>query len=224
MSPLKIAAKARALNLGMIAICDHNSAANVPAVVRAAATQDVVVVPGMEICSSEEIHVLGLFGSVAEALTMQALVYDHLAGENSPEAIGLQVIASETDEVLGFERRLLIGAAALSLDRIVREIHRLGGIAIASHIDRESYSVVSQLGFVPDTVAFDALELSARTSDRQAHERFGAPVTTPFVRNSDAHLLEDLGRAASEYMLGDRTLGEIRKALRGEDGRGICGS
>jgi 3',5'-nucleoside bisphosphate phosphatase len=224
MSPQKIAARAGALNISMIAVCDHNSAANVPAVTRAAAARDIVVVPGMEICSSEEIHLLALFESAEGAFAMQALVYEHLAGENNPDAIGLQVIASEADEVLGFEHRLLIGAVSLPLERIVDEVHRLGGVAIASHIDRESYSVISQLGFVPDTVAFDALELSPRISTRQARERFGQPTGAPFVRNSDAHLLDDLGANTSEYLLGDRTLSEIRKAFRREDGRQICES
>lgn len=224
MSPQRIAARAGALNIGMIAVCDHNSAANVPAVTRAAAERDIVVVPGMEICSSEEIHLLALFESAGEAFAMQALVYEHLVGENNPNAIGLQVIASEADEALGFEHRLLIGAISLPLERIVDEIHRLGGVAIASHIDRESYSVISQLGFVPEKVAFDALELSPRISTMKARERFGESAGVPFVRNSDAHQLDDLGVNTSEYLLADRTLNEIRKAFRREDGRQMCES
>ncbi len=221
MSPLKIAARAAALNIGLIAVCDHNSAANVAAVARAAADKDVVVLPGMEVCSSEEIHVLGLFDDVEKALAMQTLVYDHLTGENNPDAIGMQVIASEEDEVMGFEHRLLIGAANLTLERVVEEIHRLDGLAIASHIDRESYSVIGQLGFVPEAVAMDALELSPRTSMQQARRRFKVPPAMPYIRNSDAHRLEDLGVQTTEFVLGDRTLKELRKALRGEDGRRI---
>jgi PHP family Zn ribbon phosphoesterase len=222
MSPQKIAAQARRLNIEIIGVCDHNTAENVPAVMRAGEPMGVVVLPGMEVCTREEIHILAIFGTLHAAIELQALVYDHLSAKNDPDIFGLQVVANEFDEVVGFQEKLLIGAADVSLEQMVDAIHRLEGIAIASHIDRESYSVISQLGFIPDMVTFDALELTCHIRMSEAQDRFGRSGVNTFIRNSDAHVLEDLGKNMNEYLLEQPTFEEIRKALRGEQGRMVC--
>ena len=222
MSPQKIAAQAHTANIGIIAICDHNSAENVPAVTRAAETRNLVVLPGMEVCSREEIHVLAIFENLDSAFEMQSTLYAHLPGKNDPDVFGLQVVANEYDEVVLLEDRLLIGAVDLPVEVIVSEIHRLGGAAIASHIDRENFSVISQLGFIPDALRFDALELSSNIQEREAKERFARYARFPFVRNSDAHFLKDVGTNTCDYVLDRPTLSEILKALRREDGRKVC--
>jgi PHP family Zn ribbon phosphoesterase len=222
MSPQKITARASSVNIGIVAICDHNTAENVAAVMKAAGGRGVVVLPGMEVCTREEIHVLAIFDTLAPASALQSMVYDHLPGTNDPEAFGMQVVADENDRVVAFQDRLLIGAVELPVEQIVNEIHRLGGIAIASHIDRESYSVVSQLGFIPDTLRFDALELSRHITDQEARDRFAGSSGFTFIRNSDAHSLGDLGENTSEYVLEKPTFQEILKALKGEDGRMVC--
>ena len=222
MSPQKIAAQAQRVNMGIIAICDHNSAENVPAVTRAGDLRDLVVLPGMEICSREEIHVLAIFESLDPAFEMQSKLYAHLPGKNDPDAFGLQVVANENDEVVLLEDRLLIGAVDLPVEVIVSEIHRLGGAAIASHVDRGSFSVISQLGFIPDALKFDALELSSNIREGEAKERFAQYSRFPFIRNSDAHFLKDVGKNTCEYVLDRPTFGEILKALRREDGRKVC--
>jgi predicted metal-dependent phosphoesterase TrpH len=222
MSPQKIAEQARMRNIGMLAICDHNSARNIQAVMRAARGAAITVLPGMEVCTREEIHVLGIFEDLGGAFALQSLVYDHLPGQNTPDVLGLQVVANEFDEVVDYEERRLFGASELSLEQVVDEIHRQGGIAIASHIDRETYSVVSQLGFIPETPAFDALELTRHIRDHEALQRFPRCREVAVVRNSDAHQLDDLGVNTSEYLLERPTFGELRKALRREDGRMVC--
>lgn len=222
MSPRNIAAQAGKQGIMLLAICDHNSAENVAAVMKAAEASDVTVLPGMEVCSREEIHVLAIFEDLASVLNLQSVVYEHLAGKNDPEAFGLQVISNESDEVTGFQDRLLIGAVDLAVDEVVDTIRELRGIAVASHIDRESFSVISQLGFIPETLKFDALELSSNIRDEEARRRFVAYGDSTFIRNSDAHDLEDLGKNTSEYLLEQPSFREIQKALRNLDGRIIC--
>lgn len=224
MSPRKIAAEARIRNLGMLAICDHNSAQNVPAVLSAAKATGVVVLPGMEVCTKEEIHVLGIFERPDAAFALQSIVYDHLPGKNDPDVFGLQVVASEFDEVLEIEERLLIGACELPVDRVVEEIHRLDGIAIASHVDRESFSVFSQLGFIPANVRFDALELTSHIRNEEARDRFASAGKVAFVRSSDAHQIDELGKNVSEYLIEEPTFSEIQRAFKQEDGRKVCES
>jgi len=220
MSPRKIVARAREQGIGIIGICDHNSAENVPAV--AGAATELIVIPGLEVCSQEEIHVLALFETMKAAEEMQAIVYHHLPGLNNPDLFGLQVIASASDEVLGIQDKLLIGATTMTIDAAVNEIHRLGGLAIAAHIDRESYSVISQLGFFPETVRFDARELTRHTGTADARSRYGLSASSPFIRNSDAHFLNDLGSNTCEYTVEEPSFRELRKAISGQEGRMIC--
>jgi hypothetical protein len=164
MTPRDIVERAASLGINIIAVCDHNSAENVAVTRALAGAKGITVIPAMEICSSEEVHVLGFFGLLEDALRMQETVYDHLQpGENDEETFGMQVVVNDVNEVLEFNRRLLIGATDLSVNKVVDFIHRFGGLAVASHIDRDGFGIVGQLGFIPAELRFDALEISRRT-------------------------------------------------------------
>jgi len=221
MSPQNIIKKALQENLDVIAISDHNSAENARAVMAASTGQKPVVFPGMEICTAEEVHVIAFFENLESASELQRIVYENLSGENNPNVFGMQVVANESDEVVEFNNRLLIGATDLSVERVANEIHRLNGLAIASHIDRESFSIIGQLGFIPDSVKFDALEISVRMDIAGARKQFPEYGSYPIIRNSDAHFLDDIGRAATKLLVGSISFDEIRKAFHNEDGRKI---
>jgi len=135
MSPKRILNSAVHKGLDILGICDHNSTANSSAVIKAAKTLDIHIIPGMEVTSEEEVHVLALFDDVNNALKLQEYVHKNLPGKNDPENIGMQVIVNEKEEVLGFEDKLLIGATTIPLEEIIRQIHILDGMAIAAHID-----------------------------------------------------------------------------------------
>lgn len=221
MTPRTIVERAAQHGLDLIGISDHNSSENALAVVRAARGRDLKVLPGMEVTSKEEIHILALFDNIEKALQLQDIVYAHLHGENDPEAFGLEVIVNEHQDVLGVSNRLLIGATELSLDQVVDLIHCLDGIAIASHVDRETFGIVGQLGFIPEHLDFDALELSNNTSLEDAGRRFPQYARFALLRSSDAHFPEDIGMASTSLLLAAATTEEIKKAFRGEDGRRI---
>ena len=172
MSPQAIALQAKRREIDILGICDHNSAENVPAVMRAADQFAIRVLPGMEVTSQEEVHVLALFDELEPALALQEIVYANLPGENDEEAFGMQVVVNAEGEVLHFNPRLLIGASTLSIEEVTDHIKALDGLAIASHIDREGFSLLGQLGFVPEHLALDALEISPRISLEEAEQRF----------------------------------------------------
>jgi len=222
MTPQKIVAQARLMKLEMIAITDHNSAENVGAVMRAAAGTGLVVIPGMEITTAEEAHVLGLFGTLDGALAMQEFVYEHLTpGENDEELFGPQVIASELDEVEGFCTRLLIGSTDLAVDEVVAAIQQHGGIAVAAHIDRESFSLPGQLGFIPPDLGLAAVEISRRLTLTEARERFPEYGHYTFVAASDAHDLNQVGCNPTRLLVAATEFAELALALAGQDGRQV---
>ncbi len=213
MTPRKIIETARQRRIDLIALTDHNSIENVE-ITKKLGGNEVRVFAGMEITSSEEIHVLALFDALDSAEKMQSLVYNSLPSiENDEKLYGHQVVVNENDEVLSLNKRLLIGATSMSIGNIVKLIRELGGISIASHVDKETFSIISQLGFIPDDLAFDALEFSHHIDREEAMQRFGSLVRFPWVSFSDAHYLTDIGKRTTILSMKDVSVESIRSAL-----------
>jgi hypothetical protein len=243
--PTRIVQAAVERGLHAIGICDHNASENVAAVRRAAersAHAGLRVFGGIEVTTREEVHLLSIFEREVDLNRMQETVYETLQGENSPDAFGEQYIVDDEDYVIGTNRRLLLGATGLSVEETVDCIHRYGGLAVASHIDREAFSIMSQLGFVPENTAFDALEFSKNYSSSPfditgylapggsppdgtlpggspgAKPPGGSP---PVVTFSDAHQLDQIGRTYTEFRVEEATMEELKLALRGAEGREV---
>ena len=217
MTPRRIINSALDKGLHIIAVTDHNSAENTGVAVRTGRDEGITVLPAMELTSQEEVHVLAIFNSVENVAAMQEIVYDTLqSGINDEFGIGYQLVVNELDEILGYNKRLLIGATSLSLGELVKNIHAFGGIAVASHIDRQNFSVISQLGFIPEDVSFDALELSYAMDLPDATVQFGRYTGIPWVTSSDAHSLGDIGRRYTTFLLNEPTFDEIALAFKGE--------
>jgi predicted metal-dependent phosphoesterase TrpH len=212
MESVAIVEQAKKVGLDMIGICDHNSGENVGAMMKAGLREGLAVIPGVEITSREEVHILGLFKTEQDLMCLQDIIYENLPGQNDEEAFGPQLVIDENGNVVGQNPRLLIGATTLSLEQIIDTIHKLGGLAIASHIDRQRFSLIGQLGFIPRDLKLDALEVSSPVSLKQEYNY-------PVVISSDAHFPEDIGRNFTCFMIEDLSVQEIGKALRGEMGR-----
>jgi PHP family Zn ribbon phosphoesterase len=221
MTPRAIVLGAAERGLDIIGICDHNAAGNTPAAIRAAASSSVTVIPGIEVTTREEVHVIGLFETVEDALDMQELVQAHLEGENDVEAFGPQDLVDETDRRVGECSHLLIGATDLGLRQVVDAIHARRGCAIAAHVDRERFGLIGQLGFIPPDLDLDGLEHSTRVGRAEAVERFADSGRWSLVCSSDAHRLEEIGAGTSLLAIETPTAGEIRLALRREGGRAV---
>ena len=221
MSPRKVVEKSLEQQLDLIAICDHNSAENAAATMREGDRQGIAVLPGMEICSREEVHLVTLFEKIADVLKMQEFIYKHLNGNNQPEVFGHQVVTDEHDQVLGENPRLLIGATGLSVMAIVEKAHHIGGICISSHVDRPSYSLIGQLGFIPEDLHLDAVEVSYRVPLEKARDQIPGIGHYPCVTSSDAHFLGDIGKVWTEFLLATPSLDELILALARKNGRRI---
>jgi hypothetical protein len=223
MHPAALANAAVQAGLDAVAVCDHNSAENIGAVDRAGRALGLSVIPGMEITSAEEVHVLGLLPNIEAALELQSKVYRSLPGRNEERAFGMQVVANEFAEVLGFNDHLLAGATTLQIDQVVDAIHNVGGLAVASHVDREGFGIIGQLGFIPPGLPLDALEVSPRTPLPVARASFAPKGEYPILCASDAHDPKDVGKAITFMLLEKPTPAELRLALTGQSGRAILG-
>lgn len=216
MTPAAIVRQAKRRGLDLIGICDHNSAENVQVAREAGRRQGVAVLGGIEVTTREEIHVMGFFEEDAEVLSMQQAVYAHLGGENDPDTFGFQVVMDEDDRPVRLNDRLLIGAVDLSLERVVDAIHELGGLAIASHVNRDVFSITSQLGFIPPSLPLDGVEVAHVSAEEDWK---CGNMELPILTFSDAHFLHDIGRACTVLHGGAPSFGELAMALRGAEGR-----
>lgn len=212
MSPRNIAAEARRRELDLIGVCDHNSAENAGAVAEAARRLGIRALPGMEVTSREEVHVLALFDEIDSALSLQDRVYAALDGFNDTEVFGLQVLADPEDEVLGFNDRFLAGTTALSLGEVVDAVHGLGGLAVAAHADRPGFGIIGQLGFIPERLPLDAVEISPQGRIQEIRRACGPDL--PVISSSDAHSLEEIGRKTTSFRLDAASAEEIGWALK----------
>ena len=217
MLPTTIIKQARDKNVDVVGICDHNSAENVLAVRKAGEKKGVQVLGGMEMSSSEEVHILAFFDDDGALLEMQNIVYENLFGENDEKYFGEQLIVDEYDKIIGSTNKLLIGSTSLGIDRIVELVHSLGGLAVASHVDRDSFSIIAQLGFIPKELPLDALELSWRceSSEVNNYESYGLPL----VKSSDAHFLSDIGKAVTTFLVSAPSFSEVALAFQGVEPR-----
>ena len=220
MTPPAIVRRAKEIGLDLIAICDHNSTENAEAVRAAGKREGLSVILGIEIATREEVHILGLFDDPQELQVVEDHVYAYLEGKNQPEVFGQQLVVSEDGVVEGENERLLIGACDLALDEVVGLIRSENGCAIASHIDREGFGLIGHLGFVPD-VLLDGLEVSPRMTVDAAKEKFGLGEKYGLIRSSDAHRLDEIGKATSLLEIAAPTAREVRLALQGRDGRRV---
>lgn len=216
MSPMNIVKEARKKGLHIIGICDHNSAENVPFVKKSVEKDGIKVIGGIEVTSKEEVHILALFDIEEKLFSLQEIIYENLHGTNDEELYGEQIVVNEEDEIICFNKKLLIGATDLSIDKLVDLIHKLNGLVIASHVDKESFSIIGQLGFIPDGLSLDALEIM---DPSKRHKIPGDDF--PFITSSDAHFLEDIGKRYSYFFMKDVNIIEMRKCLLREEGREI---
>jgi len=219
MLPGQIIKQAKSKCLEIIGICDHNSAENVLAVKAAGEKAGILVLGGMEISSREEVHLLSFFSDHRRLLKMQEIIYQHLPGENKQDIFGEQLVVDSSDKIIGTNRKLLIGAVNLGVEEIISLIKSLDGIAIASHVDRQAFGMIGQLGFIPAGLKLDALEVTAGCALDKIleYKKYGLPI----VKFSDAHFLPDIGSVSTLFSLNAPEFSEIRLALGGVEGRRI---
>lgn len=225
MTPPAIVEAAAEAGLQIIAISDHNTAGNVAAVLMAAVTagKGLTVLPGMEVTSAEEAHVLGVFPDLqaAEGAASELRALLPHAGPGYQARFGEQTLLTSQGRPAGTEDFALASATTLDLASTVELIHRSGGLAIAAHVDRKIFSVYSQLGFFPQEAGFDAVEVSRHVPTDSARLEEYSALGLPLVGCSDAHYLGEIGTGTTELRLAGPEFSEIVLAFAGEQGRSV---
>lgn len=188
MTPNNIVNMSLIKGLDVIAVTDHNSCGNVRAVIEAA-NERLLVIPGMEVETSEEVHVTCYFKTVDDAEKMWSEVKKNYSGiKNKEEIFGEQLYMDSQDNIIGKEENLLVTATKLSIHEVFSLVSSLGGIAVTAHIDRSSYSVISNLGFIPPELDVKTVEITPKNREKLENDYKNYRI----LSNSDAHYLEDI--------------------------------
>jgi 3',5'-nucleoside bisphosphate phosphatase len=221
MIPPLIVREALAQGVNLIAITDHNTTVNIEAVQKAATNTALTVLPGMELQTVEEVHLLCLFDTLDQAAAWHVEVESRLPNlENNADFFGEQFVVDETGEFIRRETRLLLTSAKMSLAEAVSGVRRLGGLAIPAHVNRTAFSLIANLGFVPPDIPFDALEISRHLTADQAHQKFPQLRQYPLIQSGDVHHLADF-LSAILCRLAAPTIAELKLALLNQAGRSV---
>ena len=196
MTPNNIVNMAMLNGLDAIAISDHNTIGNAAAAMQIGEKTGVTVVPGMEVATTEEVHILTLYPSLDAADYVAKKVYEALPDTvNQPDIFGVQALMDDQDEITGYEEKLLISACRLTLEQLFDLVEETGGLFIPAHVDRHSYSVLTNLGFIPDNLDIQWIEVSKHVTDLPAYLSSRPDLKQyRILQNSDAHYLEDISQ------------------------------
>lgn len=219
-TPNNIAGMASLCGLNIVALTDHNTTANCPAFFEAAKRYGIIAVAGMELTTSEDIHVVCLFETLQGAMDFgERVKASSIPIENRPDIFGKQQILDGQDNIIGEEKNLLINATLISVEEVPALVEKYGGICYPAHIDRQSNGIISILGTFPSTPHFNCVEFHDGKKADEYIQKY-ALQDKKIIVSSDAHNLTDMRDKENYFDLDDEPYSsnfvrqQLFKALR----------
>ena len=220
MTPLNIVQRVKEKQIDIIGISDHNSTKNALVIKQLAEKQGIFVLTGAEVTTREEVHCLTFFEKENELQKFQQFIDENITKIPNDEGyFGYQPVVDENENIKEMIPYFLPAALQKGITQVQQQVEKLNGIFIPAHIDRSANGILSQLGFIPPTLKFDALGLSRHGSVKHVQKQYVLQNKITFIRNSDAHFLEQIGEIYSLFNLKEISYLEIKKALNQLDGR-----
>ncbi|NMA65862.1 MAG: PHP domain-containing protein [Clostridiaceae bacterium] len=219
MTPNNIVNMSILKGLDIIAITDHNSAKNAAALVEAGRRQGLIVVPGIELSTLEEIHLLCLFKNLKDVHAFQSIVYENLPPlKNREDIFGSQIIMDSLDNEIGREEKFLSAATNLDVESSVNVVRTLGGIVIPSHVDRKSFSMLNTLGAIPEEYSFSYLEYTINCDLEAIFKEQPKLKKYSFLKSSDAHFLSSILEPVISIELPEKSIDALFDVLNNNKG------
>lgn len=215
MTPQNIVNLAKLLELDVIALTDHNTCGNCRAAMSVGEKLGVTVIAGMELTTSEEVHIVCLFKNIDDAERFSDYVHSTLPPiNNKPSVFGEQEYRDENDEVTGTEKTLLITASAISCAEAVETVSRFGGICFPAHIDRSSFSIISNLATIDESFGFTCAEIFDIEKEAELKKQFPHLEKLKIISDSDAHYLENMRPCTTPIECEENSTAAVLKILR----------
>ena len=234
MTPNNIVNMVLLKGLDAISITDHNACDNVEAVIKAAASR-FLVLPGMELQTREEVHILCYFPSVEAMMDFDEVIRKYMPKmHRGAKMVGDQQIMDENDLIIGVRNEPLISSVDISLEKALNEVRNRGGVAVPAHIDRTAYGIIAQLGFIPPKANFSVLEISRNNRNKMLHhednsiemkwyalenigkQNFISRFPELYIFSSDAHSLGEILEREMFLEVDELSINAILCKLKGE--------
>ena len=194
MSPQLILEQAVQKKLNLISITDHNTVQHSILACKLSEDIPIRVIPGVELTSREEVHLLAYFPNIEALLKMEKEIDNYLPGEkNNSRVFGNQLYYDLKGEIIGIDDTLRQVALNIGLDNLVDFVHSIEGIAVPAHIDKDRFSLLSQLGFLDQEAYYDAVEASKFKWRKEKFQLGDTWDGFPVIAGSDSHGVEDIG-------------------------------
>ena len=220
MTPEYIVELALQRGVDILGITDHNATRHCRLAQHYSKRRNIFILCGAEVTTKEEAHCLAFFETYEQLDAFQQYLDVHLPNiPNSPDFFGDQVQIDEEDNIIYEEPRLLTSGLDVSIKQINTKVKELNGLFIPAHIDKMKNSVISQLGFIPFDLDYDAVELSKRGDKEKILKEHPYLKDKTFTRASDAHIPDVVGTAPCFFEMETRSFEEVRMALHQEQGR-----
>ncbi len=201
--------------LDVIALTDHNSCKNCPAFFEAGKESGKVLIAGMELTTSEEIHVVCLFENLDDAMRFDGYVYERLPDiENEPEIFGEQIILDCEDNEIGKVQKLLINATSISIEDLAELSKVFNFVAFPAHIDKQSFSILASLGYIPEEYGFTAFEIKDLSKAEGLKATHPALKGAVILTDSDAHYLEHISEAQNFFEDCEKSVSAVLERIR----------
>jgi len=219
MIPPLIIQEAETRGINLIAISDHNAIDNISAVMEAAQGSSVTVLPAIELQTREEIHSLCLFDRLDQIRDFFNHIKDTFPNiKNNADYFGEQFVVDKTGDFIRREERLLISSSKLSLKEAWHAVNQHSGLLIPAHINRTTFGLIPVLGFIPEDINLEILEISRHITPSQAIKDFPQLLKYHLIQSGDAHQLDEI-IGVNVFYMADVSINEIKLALKGENGR-----
>lgn len=217
MTPANIVGMSVIKGLDVIAVTDHNSCKNCPAVLAAAKEYGILAIPGMEINTSEEIHAVCLFPDLDAAMDFDTYVYDRLMPfPNNEEIFGLQLLYDTEDQICGSIPNLLINATEISFEGLWELVRSYEGVMFPAHVDKSANSLMANLGFIPPDSQFKTAEVKDLRQLHRLKKAHPYLEGCRIVSDSDAHYLEHIHEPGLTLPVEEKSArGVVEALLRG---------
>ncbi|MCK5824362.1 MAG: PHP domain-containing protein [Ichthyobacteriaceae bacterium] len=215
MSPILMLEKAKELGIDILGITDHNSTLNAVVCKDIGKDLGVFVLMGAEVTSKEEVHCLCFMPDEEKLKILQEYIDNNIGKKkNKPEFFGEQLIVDRDENIIGEEEKLLFQAINQSVSEIANKVNKLGGIFIPAHSNAHRNSIGSQLGFVPDNLYFDAIEIIENSNKDDVFYKLNLPSNTSYITSSDAHYLKDIGKRTTNIDVDELSFAGVKSALK----------
>ncbi len=215
MTPNNIINMAMIKDLDIIAITDHNSSDNCAACMSVAKGKNIIVIPGVELQTKEEVHLLCLFKNLESCTQFSKYINTKSADKiNTPSFFGKQYIFNDKDEIVREESKMLISSIDISVKDAVIMVESYDGVVIPAHIDRSSFSIISNLGFIPKELGITSAEVSKCCDINTFLNKNPDYKYLNLLKNSDAHRLVDISERSNSIDIPKNTIECFLKALK----------